>query len=200
MTLKLLVIAILYTVTSALAQTHAWCDPDTPRCFQAIESSNLTIATAFSNSTTATDFVGEIISPVSNKWVGYSLGAGMTNNLLIVIWPINSTAFVTSARMASGYQLPTVYPRAKITQLSGSRANATHWKYVFHCEGCLSWTDSTGAPHSVHPVNQVQGVAWGTTAVRQPSSPESGFSIHAGTLLFAMDVASARTANYSSYL
>ncbi|KIM26739.1 iron reductase domain protein [Serendipita vermifera MAFF 305830] len=197
MSLKLLVITILYAVTSALAQTHAWCDPDTPRCFQAIESSDLTIAAAFSNSTTATDFVGEIISPVSNKWVGVSLGSRMTNNLVVVVGPSSPTAFVASARMSSGFQPSMVYPIAKITQLSGSRTNATHWKYVFRCERCLSWTDFTGTPHTVHPKSQVQAVTWGTTA--QPSNPNFGFSIPDTKLLFALDVASARTANYSSY-
>lgn len=62
----------------ALAQSVAWTDTETGIPFQSyidpVHSVRYSIA--FPASTTSTEFVGEIIAPIANKWVGLSLGGG----------------------------------------------------------------------------------------------------------------------------
>jgi cellobiose dehydrogenase (acceptor) len=49
----------------------------------------------FPTSTTGTEFIGEFIVPVSQKWAGIALSGGMNNDLLIVAWPYNGTIVST---------------------------------------------------------------------------------------------------------
>ena len=46
------------------------------------------------------EFIGEIITPVANKWVGLSFGGQMVNNLLMVFWP-NGGEIIYSPRWAT---------------------------------------------------------------------------------------------------
>ena len=46
---------------------------------------------------TAQEFIGEVIAPVANKWVGIALGGQMANNLLLVAWP-NGNTIINSPR------------------------------------------------------------------------------------------------------
>jgi cellobiose dehydrogenase (acceptor) len=50
----------------------------------------------FPTSTTGTEFIGEFIVPITQKWAGISLGGGMTNNPLIVAWPYNGKIVFTT--------------------------------------------------------------------------------------------------------
>lgn len=66
----------------------------------------MTIGLAFPTGTDSTDeFIGEIISPVTNQWVGICLGGTMLNNLLLVAWPYEDTV-VYSPRYATSFTLP----------------------------------------------------------------------------------------------
>lgn len=44
---------------------------------------------------TATEFIGDLIVPVANKWVGLALGGQMANNLLLVAWPNSNTIMIS---------------------------------------------------------------------------------------------------------
>jgi cellobiose dehydrogenase (acceptor) len=54
----------------------------------------------FPSSTTGTEFIGEFIAPVTQKWAGVSLGGGMPNNPLIAAWP-NGNNIVFTTRFAT---------------------------------------------------------------------------------------------------
>lgn len=49
---------------------------------------------------TAQEFIGEIVAPVANEWVGIALGGQMADDLLLVAWP-NDDEIVFSPRFAT---------------------------------------------------------------------------------------------------
>lgn len=53
----------------------------------------------------STEFIGEIVAPVANKWVGVALGGSMLQNLLLVAWP-NGNQIVSSTRWATYVIIP----------------------------------------------------------------------------------------------
>jgi cellobiose dehydrogenase (acceptor) len=54
----------------------------------------------FPSSTTGTEFVGELVVPISKTWAGISLGGGMNGPPLIMAW-VNNNKIVYSTRVAS---------------------------------------------------------------------------------------------------
>ena len=44
---------------------------------------------------TATEFIGDLIVPVANEWVGLALGGQMADNLLLVAWPNGNTIMIS---------------------------------------------------------------------------------------------------------
>jgi cellobiose dehydrogenase (acceptor) len=65
----------------------------------------VTIGTVFPTSTTGTEFIGEIVAPISVKWAAIALGGAMIGNPLLMAWPYGST-IVTSTRWATDYNQP----------------------------------------------------------------------------------------------
>jgi cellobiose dehydrogenase (acceptor) len=61
---------------------------------------DITLGFVFPSSTTGSEFIGELIVPIAQKWAGISLGGGMPNNPLIVAWP-NANTIVSSTRFAT---------------------------------------------------------------------------------------------------
>ncbi len=55
------------------------------------------LATSGSN---PTEFIGEIVAPIAQKWIGVALGGAMLQDLLLVAWP-NGNDIVSSTRIAS---------------------------------------------------------------------------------------------------
>jgi cellobiose dehydrogenase (acceptor) len=98
-------------------------------------SVNFEFGFVFPTSTTGTEFIGELVVPVANKWAGLALGPGMVGNLLIMGWPYNG-GFVSSARFATAYAYPSPYYGPTITTLPYSKTNSTHWTWVFRCQNC----------------------------------------------------------------
>lgn len=206
---------LLPFVGSALAQTSAWCDPQNGLCFQALQKRNLldpgdtsktydlTIGVAFPTSTSSTEFIGEIVATRNVAYAGYDLGGAMANNLMLIVWP-NGNNFVWSTRMASGYVMPVPYSGPTITQLSSSMMNSTHWKFVYRCQGCTSWTDTTGTLRTMSTTNQVQGygvcLSSAANCVVTPSSASSTIQQHIDFNMWGMDISSARTSQYNQYL
>jgi cellobiose dehydrogenase (acceptor) len=54
----------------------------------------------FPTSTTGSEFIGEWIVPLSQKWAGISLGSGMKNNPLVVAW-VNNGQVVSTTRFTT---------------------------------------------------------------------------------------------------
>ncbi|KAG8745775.1 hypothetical protein FRC10_007036 [Ceratobasidium sp. 414] len=179
-------------------QSTAWTDATTGIPFQSFVDPvhGIRLSTAFPSSTTPTEFVGEIVAPIAAKWVGWSLGGGMNNNLLLVAWP-NGNSIVSSTRYTTGYTQPTVitgYTLSTIT--AGTTVNATHWKWLFRCQGCTSWTGGSMTTNGV----QVFGWAYSTLAVDAPANAASTFQEHDDFGLWGHDTASAHYSNYDDFL
>jgi cellobiose dehydrogenase (acceptor) len=82
----------------------------------------------------STEFIGEFIVPVANKWAGISLGPGMPSNPLIMAWPYNG-GVQHSVRFTTQYAYPLPYAGPIVTTLH-TKTNATHWDWVFRCQNC----------------------------------------------------------------
>ncbi|CAG7847998.1 Cellobiose dehydrogenase Short=CDH; AltName: Full=Cellobiose-quinone oxidoreductase; Flags: Precursor [Serendipita indica DSM 11827] len=207
--------SLLPFVATTFAQTSAWCDPQNSLCFQALQKKNLldpgdtsktydlTIGVAFPTSTTSDEFIGEIVATKNVAWAGYDFGGAMADNLMLIVWP-NGNDFVWSTRIAAGYVLPVPYSGPVVTQLSSSMMNSTHWKFVYRCQNCTSWTDPDGVAHSISTTTQVQGYGVCLTStsncVATPSSASSSIRQHTDFNMWGMDISSARTSQYNQYL
>nr|WFD55757.1 cellobiose dehydrogenase [Coprinellus micaceus] len=136
------------------------------------------------------EFIGEIVAPIEAKWVGASPAGGMLNNLLLVAWP-NDGNVVFSARIASGYTLPRVLEGPKITSLPWTKVNASHWKWVYRCQNCITWEGANG-PVSL-PIDGFGASAWAysNVAVTTPSDPASAFGQHTDFGFYGLDWSSA---------
>ncbi|KAF8596985.1 cellobiose dehydrogenase [Ceratobasidium sp. AG-I] len=193
-----LLLALLPLAGTALAQQSvAWVDTLTGIPFQSyIEPVNgIRLSIAFPSSTTSTEFVGEIVAPISAKWVGWSLGGGMNRNLLLVAWP-NNNAIVSSTRYSTGYTQPSIITGPTLTTISaGSSVNATHWKWLFRCQGCTTWTDGSLNTNGI----QNFGWAYGST-VAAPSNSSSTIGYHNDYDKWDHDTASAHFSTYDDFL
>ncbi|KAK3392871.1 hypothetical protein B0H63DRAFT_388255 [Podospora didyma] len=141
------------------------------------------------SSGSAFDTVLQITAPVALGWAGFAWGGGMTLNPLTVAWPNGNTGKVTvSSRWSSGRTLPGQYSGATYKTLSSSR-NTTHWSIEVACTGCSKWS---GGALSTTSINTF---AWAVsrTAVSQPASTGSSFSIHSNVGMFSSDLSSAKT-------
>ncbi|AEO69821.1 uncharacterized protein THITE_2056800 [Thermothielavioides terrestris NRRL 8126] len=125
----------------------------------------------------------QIVAPASLGWAGFSWGGGMTLNPLTVVWPNGNTGVTVSSRWATGRTQPALYPSATYRTLSASR-NATHWTVETVCTGCSKWSGSGSGGLNPSGVNTF---AWAVskTAVAQPASTASSFSIHDDVGMFS---------------
>ncbi|KAF8595031.1 CBD9-like protein [Ceratobasidium sp. AG-I] len=196
--LSRLLASLLLITGTVLSQSVAWTDTPTGIPFQSFLDPvhGIRLSIAFPASTSSTEFVGEIIAPISAKWVGWSLGGGMNYNLLLVAWPWNG-AIVPSTRYALGYSAPFVITGPTVTTIAaGSFVNATHWKWLFRCQNCTTWADNSLNTNGY----QVFGWALGLTAVSAPANPASSITDHEDFGLWAHDTASAHFSNYNDFL
>ncbi|KAH8107437.1 cytochrome domain of cellobiose dehydrogenase Hp3 Ph 7.5 [Phellopilus nigrolimitatus] len=185
---------------TALAQSSSYTDSGIT--FQGITVATYDITIGFvtppAGSADTDEFIGEIVSPTSNKWIGLALGGQMANNLLLVAWP-NGDDIVASPRFTSGYVQPTAYAGPTLTTLSQTSVDADTWRWVFRCQNCTSWAgdgtsgtlDTTGSPV----------IAWAVSfeAVDDPSDPDSNFSEHDDFGFWGEVFSDASSSSYSSY-
>ncbi|KZS87659.1 cellobiose dehydrogenase [Sistotremastrum niveocremeum HHB9708] len=191
-------IALASVVTGVLSQSVAYTDSGIN--FQGIFETTHGIQYGFvfppttATGATAQEFIGEIIVPVVNQWVGLAFGGQMADNLLMVAWP-NANNIVFSPRYATGYIQPTPYAGPTVTTLESS-VNSTYWKWIFRCQNCTTWDggsmDTNGGPV----------FAWviGLSPVFTPSSPASDFNEHDDFGFWGEITADAHDPNYASYL
>ncbi|KAF8176479.1 cellobiose dehydrogenase [Pholiota molesta] len=188
-----LALGVLPFIGSALAQSGgAYVDPDNGITFFGYtDPVHLVtygyafppLATTGSNST---EFIGEIVAPIATAWAGVAPGGAMVNNLLLVAWP-NAGAIVRSARFATDYILPTAMTGPVLTDLPSSKVNATHWKWVYRCQNCVSWATASGTTSIPIGAFGVPAWAWSNVAVDTPSDPQSTFVEHTDFGFFGLD-------------
>ncbi|KAI0746657.1 cellobiose dehydrogenase [Daedaleopsis nitida] len=198
MKIKSLLFSLLPLVGSVYSQVAApYTDPGNGFVFDGVTdpSYSVTYGIVLPQASSTTEFIGEIVAPISAKWVGLALGGAMIGDLLIVAWP-NGNQIVASPRYASAYELPAPYAGPTLTTLPSSSVNSTHWKYVFRCQNCTNWDGGSISPTA----QSVLAWAHGATAVDTPSDPNSSFTEHDGFGFFGIDFSQAQNANYQNYL
>ncbi|TPX10075.1 uncharacterized protein E0L32_001272 [Thyridium curvatum] len=131
-----------------------------------------------------------ITAPKNVTWAGFATGGAMVGDPLLVAYPNDDTA-VVSSRWATSHTPPALYNNTKITVFKSSGSNATHWTANFICcKGCSSWINGSIDPLS-H--NETFGFAVSSKPVALPSSPSSPIGYHnVNHGRFGLDMSSAR--------
>ncbi|EIN05508.1 cellobiose dehydrogenase [Punctularia strigosozonata HHB-11173 SS5] len=193
-----LLVGLLPLVGSVLAQTStSFTDPNNGITFQGLQEPvhGVSYGFVFPESTTGDEFIGEILAPVDAKWIGLALGGAMAGDLLLVAWP-NGNSIVSSTRYTTGYVQPTEYDGPILTTLPYTTVNSTHWKWVYRCQNCTSWSGGSITQTSV----SVFAWAYSDVGVDDPSDPQSTFDEHTDFGFWGENVANAHSANYDTYL
>ncbi|KAH7915559.1 hypothetical protein BJ138DRAFT_58881 [Hygrophoropsis aurantiaca] len=184
---------------SVLAQSStSYTDPDNGITFQGYTDAITDVTYGFvfpAGSDSDDEFIGEIISPVTNQWVGIALGGTMLNNLLLVAWPYDDTVVYTP-RYATSYTLPTLYTGPTITALPSTSVNETYWKFVYRCQNCTDWI---GGSIDLTSTNSTLAWALSTVAVDDPADPDSAFAKHTDDGAFYENYYAAQSADYYNY-
>ncbi|KAH8115148.1 cellobiose dehydrogenase [Phellopilus nigrolimitatus] len=190
-------VALVSVLGAAFAQSIAYTDEGIT--FQGIVDPvhNVTYGFVFPPTTEtdeAQEFIGEIITPVVNEWVGLAFGGQMADNLLLVLWP-NGDEIMYSPRWATGYVQPIVYGGPTITTIS-STVNSTHWKTIFRCQNCTTWTngdfDTNGGPVFAWVIS--------LTAVFDPDDVNTDFNEHDDFGFWGEITSDAHSNDYDTYL
>ncbi|KAJ7180339.1 hypothetical protein C8R43DRAFT_871299, partial [Mycena crocata] len=105
------------------------------------------------NESDSAEFIGQVIAPLENKWVGVALGG--PNSLMLVAWPNETTIFGSPRYVDSDYQAAP-YDNANVSTI-GSTVNETHWKWTYRCENCTSWPGGSLALHGSQPMTWLVG-------------------------------------------
>ncbi|RGP80025.1 cellobiose dehydrogenase [Fusarium longipes] len=147
----------------------------------------------------STDFIGQIIAPISEGYASISMGSTMSKKLLVVAWP-NEGKVVTSVRQASGYTNPDVLDddTVKIKPIEkGTKIGTDSFTFTFLCEGCIK---SDGTTFKASDANAVMAFAFSTTALDDPTDASGALNYHgAGFGGFSVDAASAQSADYDTW-
>nr|BAD36748.1 cellobiose dehydrogenase [Irpex lacteus] len=206
--LRRTLLALLPLIGTALSQSASnYIDPDNGFQFTGVTDAEtqvtygVTFPPLATSGAQSTEFIGEVVAPVAAKWVGIALAGAMLQDLLLVAWP-NAGKIVSSTRIASDYVQPTAYTgAATLTTLPETTVNATHWKWVFRCQGCTSWTSPSGSTGSISVDGSgVLAWAYSSVGVDDPTDPESTFQEHTSFGFFGIDYSQAHTSNYQNYL
>ncbi|KAF8066812.1 cellobiose dehydrogenase [Lyophyllum atratum] len=136
------------------------------------------------------EFIGEIVAPIATKWAGIAPGGNMVQNLLLVAWP-NGNSIIRSARIATDYVQPVAMAGPVLTDLPSTKINSTHWKWVYRCVNCVSWSTPSGTKSIPVDTFGVPAWAWSGVAVDSPSNPQSTFIEHDDFGFFGLDWSTA---------
>ncbi|KAF7311951.1 PLC-like phosphodiesterase [Mycena indigotica] len=139
----------------------------------------------------ATEFLGEIIAPVANKWVGVAIGS--LNSNMIAGWP-NDTQVVGSSRFLSSGLAVQPNLVMNLTTVASS-VNNTHWSWVYRCANCTEWSGGKLA------VNGTQSMTWlvGLQPVLTPEADNSTLSAISDIGTWQQDLAAAQNSGYSNF-
>ncbi|KAF4985436.1 hypothetical protein FGRMN_11207, partial [Fusarium graminum] len=190
--------ALMYQAASAASVEYK--DADTGITFQqwTDKSSKFTFGMALPKNPT-TDFIGQIIAPISEGYASVSMGSLMAKKLLVVAWP-NDGKVLTSVRQADGYTSPGLLDDDTVALKpieKGISVTADSFTYTFLCKGCIK-TD--GTTFKASDAGAVLGFALSTTALDTPTDSTSALNYHgAGFGGFSIDAASAQSADYETW-
>ncbi|KIJ62234.1 iron reductase domain protein [Hydnomerulius pinastri MD-312] len=199
MAFKRALLTVMALGASAIAQSSSsYTDPDNGITFQGYTDPvhNVTYGLVFPPlSGNSNEFIGEILAPSSTGWIGIALSGSMIGDLLVVGWP-NGQDFVGTTRFATSYSSPAVYSGPTLTNLKYALVNSTHWKWVFRCQNCTTWTNGS------IPTDSSAALAWAFSSdpVADPSDPGTTFHEHTDFGFFGENYADAHSDNYDSYL
>ncbi|TRM59052.1 cellobiose dehydrogenase [Schizophyllum amplum] len=182
----------------ALAQSATqYTDSDTGITFWGITdaSHGVTYGYVFPETDTG-EFIGEIVAPIATGWAAQSPRGSMLNSILLMAWA-NGDDVVHSVRFATGYVEPEPMEGPIITVLPSTMVNATHWKWVYRCQNCTTWTggsidpDGSGAP----------AWAFSSEPVDSPADPDTDFSEHTDFGFYGLDFSAAHAsqADYDNW-
>ncbi|CAG7559777.1 unnamed protein product [Fusarium equiseti] len=194
----LLSAASLMIGASALSEEYK--DADTGITFQqwSDKSSKFTFGMALPKNPKS-DFIGQIIAPISEGYASVAMGSLMKGKLLVVAQPSDGK-IVTSVRQATGYVNPDVLDddTVKIKPIEkGVKVGADSFTFTFLCEGCIK-TD--GTTWKVSDASAVMGFAISTTALDDPSDASAALNYHgAGFGGFSIDSTAAQSADYDTW-
>jgi len=192
-------------VSLALAQSNAeYCDATTNICYSGYTDPDLDITVGFvlpPNDTTEpqTEYIVQMVAPVSYGYTGISMSGTMVNGLLFVMWP-NDGEIVFSTRWTSGYTQPSAYAGPTITMLPGSGVNSTYITASFRCQNCTVWEGGSLGSGNLGAFNTIGYVANTMTPVEVPSNPTSAFLEHDQFDFFGCNLTLAQSSQYSSYI
>ncbi|KAM0360086.1 hypothetical protein HYE67_002035 [Fusarium culmorum] len=189
---------LMFQAVSAASEEYK--DADTGITFQQFvdKSSKFSFGIAMPEKP-STDFIGQIIAPISEGYASVGMGSTMSKKLLIVAWP-NDGKVVTSVRQASGYTNPDVLDddTVKIKPIEkGVKVGADSFTFTFLCEGCIK-TD--GTTFKAADANAVMAFAFSTTALDDPTDASGALNYHgAGFGGFSVDAGSSKSADYETW-
>ncbi|KAJ7103732.1 cellobiose dehydrogenase [Mycena epipterygia] len=189
-----LFLGVLPFVGSVLSQAAMeYTDPDNGITFWGLTDvvHNVTYGYVFPPLATSgpnpTEYIAEIVAPLVNQWVGFALSGSMVDSLLVAAWP-NNGQIVFTTRYATTNVLPDVYPGPVITTLPTSSVNSTHWKWVFRCQNCTTWT---GGSLDVSSPGSTPAWCVSTIPVDDPADPGTSMVQHTDFGFYFFDFASA---------
>ncbi|MCJ1306576.1 hypothetical protein MMC25_000219 [Agyrium rufum] len=198
---------------SVLGASSPFYEPNTGISFNALiindgsTQGNFTVGYALPpNAMTvdATEFIGVIVGAVTNGggWSGIAIGGVMTGNLLLMVWPYGGQ-ILTSLRYAEGLASPDLYTTGGVTVSPlYTNINATHYTFVFRCQGCFSW-NYEGEPGSTSTTDGYTLLGWcqNTESPPDPSNVNTTLAVEHdnGQSLDAVLVASAVNSQYSQW-
>ncbi|KAH7343061.1 hypothetical protein BKA65DRAFT_526989 [Rhexocercosporidium sp. MPI-PUGE-AT-0058] len=150
--------------------------------------------------TVGSDFIGQLVVPITTGYGGLTLTGSMTGSLLVVAWP-NEGKVIASFRETSGYTSPPVYNNASLSLSpisKGTFVNSTHMSYTFLCGGCIM---GNGLTFKAESETIVVGWAFSKTAPTNPSSADSATFVYhdAGFGAFGLALNLAGSADYAAW-
>jgi cellobiose dehydrogenase (acceptor) len=190
--------ALMFQAVSAASEEYK--DADTGITFQQFvdKSSKFTFGIAMPENPT-TDFIGQIIAPISEGYASVGMGSTMSKKLLVVAWP-NDGKVLTSVRQASGYTNPDVLDddTVKIKPIEkGVKVGADSFTFTFLCKGCIK---ADGTTFKASDANAVMAFAFSTTPLDDPTDASGALNYHgAGFGGFSVDAGSSQSADYETW-
>ncbi|KAI9051554.1 hypothetical protein LZ554_004600 [Drepanopeziza brunnea f. sp. 'monogermtubi'] len=192
---------VAFAAGAAAQQTSANVDSKTGITFQGKTDANTGFYFGMAVPTTVgSDFIGQMIAPITAGYAGLTLTGKMVGSLLVVAWP-NAGEVIASFRETSGYSSPSVYVNASLSLkpiAEGTYVNATHMSYTFLCGGCIMQNPLSfnGAAETV-----ILGWALSKTAPTNPTFADSATFVYheAGFGAFGMALNNAASADYPTW-
>ncbi|KAH7908302.1 carbohydrate-binding module family 1 protein [Hygrophoropsis aurantiaca] len=195
----------LQSVNVAAQSASAYCDSTSSICYEGYTDPtiNITIGIILPPLSTGsepnrTEFIAEIVAPVSFGWTGLSVGGQMADSLLFTVWPYNNEV-IFGPRWTSGYVQPLPYTGPLITMLPDTMVNSTHIKASFRCENCTAWNGGSLGTGDLSGFQLIAYVASDDTPVDDPSNVASNFTEHDQMNFFGLDLSTAHSADYDTY-